>query len=231
MAENLSSGKITATQDPFTPESRRIVVVSGGLSESASSTRLAKGLANAASDALSSQGVGVDVKIIELRPLATAIAEATITMNPTAELKDALDAVQRADGIIAVSPTFQASYSGLFKSFWDLIEDPLRHKPILLGATGGTARHSLMIDFAMRPLFSYLRMDILPSAVFAASDDFGDVVGKNDGTRTAPLEERITRAGAEFAQTLSERPALGQPEAEDKLLEVTPFEQMLNSLN
>ncbi|MDO5049040.1 MAG: NAD(P)H-dependent oxidoreductase [Actinomycetaceae bacterium] len=229
MAES-QSPSINATRDPFTPQSRRIVVVSGGLSESASSSRLARSLADATSDALSAMGIGVDLEIVELRPLATEIAEAMITMNAAPALKKALDAVEGADGIIAVSPTFQASYSGLFKSFWDLFEDPMRHKPIMLGATGGSARHSLIIDYAMRPLFSYLRMDIMPSAVFAASDDFGDVVGKNEGTRTAPLQERVVRAGTEFAQTLSERPALARAENEDKVLNVQPFEEMLNAL-
>lgn len=101
---------------------------------------------------------------------------------------------------------------------------------MLLGATGGTARHSLMIDYAMRPLFSYLRMDVMPSAVFAASDDFGDVIDKNDGTRDAPLHERIQSAGAQFAKALVARPAIGRAEADDKFKNVTPLEEMLGSL-
>ncbi|MDO5033845.1 MAG: NAD(P)H-dependent oxidoreductase [Actinomycetaceae bacterium] len=218
-----------AARDPFTPEARRIVVVSGGLSESASSAKLAKSLADATADGLANVGYVSEVEVVELRPLATAITEATLTMNRTPELDKAIKAVEQADGVIAVSPTFQASYSGLFKSFWDLFEDPLRSKPIMLGATGGSARHSLMIDFAMRPLFSYLRMDIMPFAVFAASDDFGDVVGKEEGTRTAPLQDRIERAGHSFAKVLLARPAIERADSEDGVLEVTPFEKMLNA--
>ena len=132
---------------------------------------------------------------------------------------------KRADGIIAVSPTFQASYSG-FSSFWDLIEDPPRHAD-LAGAIGGTARHSLMIDFAMRPIFLPAHGHPAVSRVRGV-DDFAMWLVRTMASRTAPLEERITRAGAEFAQTLaSERPALGQPEAEDKLLEVTPLNKCL----
>lgn len=232
MAENQTeSTSINATRDPFTPQSRRIVVVSAALSEAASSSRLANAMADATSDALASEGVNVDVKVVELRPLAHAITDYMITMNPAPELKEAMDEVKRADGVIAVSPTFQASYSGLFKGFWDLFEDPLRGKPVMLGATGGSARHSLMIDFAMRPLFSYLRMDVLPSAVFAATDDFGDVVGKNEGTRTSSIDSRVKRAGAEFGRVLLGRPAIAQEENEDKVFQVKPFEQMLNDLN
>ncbi|MBS5826743.1 MULTISPECIES: CE1759 family FMN reductase [Actinomycetaceae] len=230
MSEIFEGGAIDSTRDPFTPASRRVVVVSGGLSESASSTRLAKALAEATSNHLSQEGVGADVQVVELRPLAGAIMDAMLTMNPVGDLADSLQAVREADGVIAVSPTFQASYSGLFKAFWDLFEDPLREKPVLLGATGGTARHSLMIDYAMRPLFSYLRMDVMPSAVFAASDDFGDVIDKNDGTRDAPLHERIQSAGAQFAMALVARPAIGRAEADDKFKNVTPLEEMLGSL-
>ncbi|EPD31315.1 CE1759 family FMN reductase [uncultured Actinomyces sp.] len=230
MSEILVGEAIDSTRDPFTPESRRIVVVSGGLSESGSSARLSRALAEAASNYLSQRGVGADVEVVELRPLAGAITDAMLTMNPATDLAKRLRAVREADGIIAVSPTFQASYSGLFKSFWDLFEDPLSAKPVLLGATGGTARHSLMIDYAMRPLFSYLRMDVLPSAVFAAADDFGDVIDKNDGTRDAPLQERIERAGAAFAKALMARPALGRAEADDRFKNVTPLEEMLGSI-
>ncbi len=63
-----------------------------------------------------------------------------------------------ADGVIAVTPVFTASYSGLFKSFFDLIDPTaLTGTPVLIGATGGTARHSLVLDHALRPLFAYLR--------------------------------------------------------------------------
>ncbi len=79
-----------------------------------------------------------------------------------------------ADAVIAVTPVFSASYSGLFKSFFDVLdEDALDGKPVLIGATGGTARHSLVLEHALRPLFAYLRATVVPTAVFAATEDFG----------------------------------------------------------
>ena len=98
--------------------------------------------------------------------------------------------------MIAVTPVFTASYSGLFKSFFDILEtDTLKGLPVLIGATAGTARHSLVLDHALRPLFAYLKAIVLPTAVFAASEDWGD-------TRGGALEGRIVRAGAELADQL-----------------------------
>ncbi|MFJ5549805.1 CE1759 family FMN reductase [Streptomyces sp. NPDC093225] len=167
----------------------KLVVVSAGLS-SPSSTRLLADRLTAAALAR----VDAEPEVIELRDLATEIAQHFVTGFPPARLAAALDAVAAADGLIAVTPVFAASYSGLFKSFFDLIDkDALTGKPVLLGATGGTARHSLVTEHALRPLFSHLRALVLPTAVYAASEDWGE-----DG-----LARRITRAGAELARFMS----------------------------
>ncbi|MGW6784205.1 CE1759 family FMN reductase [Streptomyces sp. NPDC054987] len=160
----------------------KIVVVSAGLS-SPSSTRLLA--------AATLEHVDAETEVVELRDLATQIAQHLVTGFPSARLAAALDAVAAADGLIAVTPVFAASYSGLFKSFFDVIDkNALTGKPVLLGATGGTARHSLVTEHALRPLFTYLRALVLPTAVYAASEDWG-----GEG-----LAQRITRAGAELAR-------------------------------
>lgn len=211
-----------------------MVVVSGGLSDASSSTQLARALAEATTDALSEKGVKPQVEVVELRPLANAIMDAVTTFNPTDELETIIRDTYHADGIIAVSPTFQASYSGLFKAFWDLFEDPLTHTPVLLGATGGTARHSLMIDYAMRPLFSYLRADVLPHAVFAATDDWGETSFGAESMGSGDLFARIRRAGATFADILVSRAPREQPAGEvgndAAPMEVTPFDQLLKGI-
>ncbi|MBO1332674.1 CE1759 family FMN reductase [Streptomyces sp. VRA16 Mangrove soil] len=164
----------------------KLVVVSAGLSSPSSTRLLADRLA-----AATVARVDAEVQVIELRDHATEIAQHFVTGFPPARLAAALDAVAAADGLIAVSPVFSASYSGLFKSFFDLIDkDALTGKPVLLGATGGTARHSLVTEHALRPLFTYLRALALPTAVYAASEDWGE-----DG-----LAHRITRAGDELAR-------------------------------
>lgn len=217
--------------DPFTPEARHIVVVSGGLGDPSQSSMLANRLASATTDALSSLGVVPEVEVIELRLLATDISNALIAHNNSPALQKAIDQVMQADGVIAVSPTFKASYSGLFKSFWDLIdEEEFAGTPVLLGATGGTARHSLVIDQAMRPLFAYLKALLAPMSVFAASDDWGLVEGGSESTRTTPIHHRIEQAGTSFANLLEGRPARprAKVDTEPGELEVIPFEQLLN---
>ena len=107
-------------------------------------------------------------------PLAHALADHLLTGFASGALADAVATVRRADGLVAVTPVFSASYCGLFKTFFDVLEPgTLDGKPVLLAATGGTARHSLVLDHALRPLFSYLRAVVVPTGVFAASEDFG----------------------------------------------------------
>jgi len=112
-----------------------------------------------------------------------------------------LGRVGTADGLVVVTPVFSASYSGLFKTFFDVLEDDiLDGTPVLVAATGGTARHSLALDYAVRPLFTYLRASVVPTAVFAASEDFGSGGG---GTS---LSARIDRAAGELADLVLSRP-------------------------
>ncbi|MFD0266221.1 CE1759 family FMN reductase [Streptomyces sp. NPDC127106] len=167
----------------------KLIVVSAGLSSPSSTRLLADRLA-----AATLRHVDAEPEVIELRDLATEIAQHFVTGFPPARLAAALDAVAAADGLIAVTPVFAASYSGLFKSFFDVIDkDALTGKPVLLGATGGTARHSLVTEHALRPLFTYLRALALPTAVYAASEDWGE-----EG-----LAQRIARAGAELARFMA----------------------------
>ncbi|MFJ5684694.1 FMN reductase [Streptomyces sp. NPDC093099] len=177
----------------------RLVAVSAGLSKPSSTRLLADRLAEATSRELADRDRKAEIEVVELRDLAVEIANHLVTGFPAPALSAALKAVTGADGLIVVSPVFAGSYSGLFKSFFDLIEpDALAGTPVLLAATGGTARHSLMVEHAMRPLFSYLHALTLPTAVFAATDDWGAGADAYAGG----LPARIDRAGGEFARLL-----------------------------
>ncbi|MER6911373.1 FMN reductase [Streptomyces sp. NPDC000594] len=176
----------------------KLVVVSAGLSVPSSSRLLADRLTESVRTALTGRdpATEVEVRVVELRELAVPIANHLVTGFPSPELGEALDAVTEADGLIAVTPVFAASYSGLFKSFFDLVDpDALTGKPVLVGATGGTARHSLVLEHALRPLFAYLRAVVAPTAVYAASEDWG---GTGDPL-TDTLPTRIDRAGRQLA--------------------------------
>ena len=134
------------------------------------------------------------MRTIELREHAHAIADALLTGFPIGALRGAPRGRRpSADALVVVSPTFSASYSGLFKSFFDLFEaGSLPGMPTLLAATGGTERHSLVLEHALRPLFVYLGASPVRTGVYAATSDFG-------GEGAARLEERIRRAAREVA--------------------------------
>ena len=177
---------------------RRIVAVSAGLSEPSSTRLLTDRLVEAVDRHVSAHGEDLRVEVIELRPLARLIADQMLTRFPSGELTSATEKVISADALIAVSPVFSGSYSGLFKSFFDNLDtDALDGKPVLIGATGGSARHSLMLEHAMRPLFSYLHASVVPTGIMAATDDFG----------STGLDRRVDRAAAELVQAMLGAPA------------------------
>ncbi|WP_326660194.1 FMN reductase [Streptomyces sp. NBC_00385] len=213
----------------FTTEPLRIVAVAAGLSSPSSTRLLADRLAAATRERLETeQDRPVEVRVIELRDLAVDIAGNLVSGFPSATLEEAIGAVTGADGLIAVTPVFTASYSGLFKSFFDLVENTaLTGKPVVVAATGGTARHSLVLEHAMRPLFAYLRAVTLPTSVYAASEDWGS----SGDDYTEGLPTRIRRAGGELAQAVTGGAAAsGASKALGLDDEVIPFERQLAGL-
>ncbi|MCP2180970.1 FMN reductase [Prauserella alba] len=201
----------------------KLTIVSGGTT-SPSSTRL---LADRITESLTKQlgdagGEEPEVRVVELRDVAVDIAKNMVTGFPSPALQAELDAVTGADGVIAVTPVYSASYSGLFKSFFDVIDaGALTGTPVLIGATGGTPRHSLALDHALRPLLSYLRATVMPTGVYAASQDWG-------GEDASELHARIDRAAGELAGAMTGAPRSRR--ASDGFSDFVPFEQQLASL-
>ena len=168
----------------------KLVVISAGLSTPSSTRLLADRLTAAVGER-----VEVETTVIELRDLAHDITNNLLTGFAAPKLQDAIDALSAADGAILVTPIFTTSYSGLFKSFIDVLDpDALTDLPVLIAATGGTERHSLALDYSIRPLFTYLHSVVVPTAVYAASSDWGVSAGSTTG-----LGERIDRAATELA--------------------------------
>ena len=190
----------------------RLVVITAGLTQP-SSTRLLGDQLAAAVRELSA----VSVVDVELRDYARDLTNNLLTGFPSSSLRAVLDEVAEADAVIAVTPTFSASYSGLFKMFFDVLDfGLLEGKPVLMAATGGTERHSLVLEYAMRPLFAYLRSLPVPTGVYAATSDFG----------TAGLRDRIARAAGELVAAVGGR--AGVRPASDPFDEPTPFSQLLS---
>ncbi len=202
----------------------QIMVISAGLSQPSSTRLLADRLADATRRALGDRPTRIES--IELREYAHEITDHLLTGFAGPNLKAVLDELAEASALIVVTPIFSASYSGLFKSFFDIVDpDRLAGKPVLIGATGGTARHSLALEFAVRPLFSYLRAPTAATAVFAATDDWGQV---RNGARTSSdqhLTERIERAAGELAAMITGAAPPAEPDPYD---DPVPFEQLLH---
>jgi len=198
---------------------RSVVVVSAGLTQPSSTRLLADRLAVAAVAALHGRDVPAAASVIEVRDHGHDLVNHLLTGFPSPSLKPVLDSVAGADGLIAVTPTFNASYSGLFKVFFDVVGDSvLVDKPVLIAATGGTARHSLALEHAVRPMFTYLRAVVVPTSVFAAAEDWAD------GTAESGLRARIDRAARELAVEVARREPV---EVADPFALTTTFDQLL----
>jgi FMN reductase len=191
----------------------KLAVVTAGLSVPSSTRLLADRLAAAT---VAAAGSPVEVSVVELRDIALDITKNLLTGFPSPQLRSAIETVTGADALIAVTPVFTAGYSGLFKSFFDVLDaESLVGKPVLLAATGGTERHSLVLDYQLRPLFGYLKADPVATGVYAASSDWGS------GEASGALHRRIEKAGAELASSAVGRTVVsGEPD-------FVPFEQLL----
>lgn len=194
----------------------RIVVVEAGLGTPSSTRLLAERLTAAVAENLAAEEL--EITTVALRELAHPLADNLLTGFASGPLVPAIEAVAAADALIVVTPVFAASYSGLFKMFFDVLEPgTLRGKPALLAATAGTARHSLVLEHAVRPLLSYLGALTVPTAVFAATEDWG-------AAGVGALDERIARAATDLSGLLGAGPArAARPDAEAAEIEESSF--------
>ena len=176
---------MTATEkQPLT-----LVVVTAGTSDPSSTRMLADRLAQRVTDLASRRGRKVATRVIDLRELATEITTAMVSQLVGPNLQRAVAALGEADGIVASTPVYAAGASGLFTSFFQVLDnDLLIAKPVALAATAGTARHALVVDEQLRSLFAYLRTTAVPTSLFAAPEDWSDPA----------LSKRIDRAALEL---------------------------------
>ncbi len=174
---------------PEPGESFRIAVVSAGTGDPSATRLLADRTAERAAAIAARHGNTTTVSVIELREISADISTALVSQLITPELQQAITALGRADGIVASTPVYKACPSGLFTSFFNVLDnDLLIAKPVVLAATAGTARHALVADDQMRSLFAYLRTLTVPTSLFTAPEDWSDPA----------LSQRIDRAALEL---------------------------------
>ena len=171
-------------------QSFRLAVVSAGTSDPSSTRLLADRAADRATAILSGNGHVVTTDVVELREISTEVSTALVAQLVKPKLQQAIKTLGDADGIIASTPVYKAGPSGLFTSFFNVLDnDLLIAKPVMLAATAGTPRHALVADDQMRAMFAYLRALTVPTSLFAAPEDWSDPT----------LNERIERAAFELA--------------------------------
>ena len=171
-------------QEPFA-----LAVVSAGTSDPSSTRLLADRIADRSCELAACHGHTVITTVVELREIAADISSSLVSQLVTPRLQAAITALGEADGIIASTPVYKAGPSGLFSSFFGILDDDLIiARPVVLAATAGTARHALVVDEQMRSMFAYLRALTIPTSLFAAPDDWGDPA----------LNKRIDRAAVEL---------------------------------
>ncbi len=175
---------MTTNPSPFA-----VVVVSAGVSDPSSTKLLAQQTAGQVATIAGDHGHEITTTMIDLRELANEVTSALVSRLTGPRLAKAVEALAGADGVIASTPVYKAGPSGLFTSFFHVLDDDLLiAKPVILAATAGTARHALVVDEQLRGLFAYLRALPVPTSLFAATEDWNDPA----------LNTRIERAALEF---------------------------------
>jgi FMN reductase len=166
-----------------------LVVVTAGTSDPSSTRMLADRVAQRIDALATRRGNAVTTVTVDLRELATEITTAMISQLVGPKLEKAIAALGEADGIVVSTPVYKAGPSGLFTSFFQVLDnDLLIARPVVLAATAGTARHALVVDEHLRSLFAYLRCATVPTSLFAATEDWGDPA----------LARRVDRAALEL---------------------------------
>ena len=186
----------TAPAAPAAAEVLRVVVVNGSPNRESKTMGLVDVVLQALGEVVPYEASQVDV--YRLGPGFTGAVERG---DVTPEVEGALRRTEQAGLLVAATPVFRGSYPGLFKHFFDLIDQyALANKLVLLAATGGSDHHALVLEHALRPLFGFFQAMTVPVAIFASGGDF-------DGTLllNPRVHGRIHMALADVADLLRAR--------------------------
>ncbi|MGO1539736.1 MAG: CE1759 family FMN reductase [Leucobacter sp.] len=179
----------SASEAAHQAEAPVVAVVTAGTSDPSTTTMLANRIADKTVALAAKRDTELQVRVIDLRLLAEDIMTALVTRHMSAELQQASDILRDADAIIAATPVYKAGASGLFSAFFQVLDnDLLIGTPVVLSATAGSSRHALVVDDQLRGVFAYLRTITVPTALFAAPEDWN----------SSDLGERIKRAASEL---------------------------------
>jgi FMN reductase len=123
--------------------------------------------------------------------LAELPADALLGRRSDADVQQALGMVERSAILVASTPVYRATYTGLLKVFFDLFQQRALAGKVALGiATGAANEHRIVIDQGLRPLFASVNADVVPG-IYATDADLAN------GERRAAILEQIDRAVSE----------------------------------
>ncbi|MEG0347349.1 MAG: FMN reductase [Acinetobacter sp.] len=179
-----------------------IVAVSGGLNSPSKTESLVQAIINELSEA-----IHIKVHFVKLSEIGPLLGGAIYRNQLPQRVQDDLAAVEAADALIVGTPVYRASFTGLFKHFFDFVEQTaLVDVPVLLAASGGSDRHALVLEHQLRPLFSFFQAQTLPIGVYATDRDFTPEYT----VKSEQLSDRVTLAVARALPILEWAPAKGQ---------------------
>ncbi|SDN69514.1 FMN reductase [Methylobacterium phyllostachyos] len=147
--------------------------------------------------------VSLDARVLDFVEAGPGLGAAWTRDQLPPAARAVLDAIEEADGLVVGSPVYKGAYTGLFKHLFDLVDPAaLAGKPVAIVATGGGARHALVVEHAFRPLFGFFGALQIPTAVYASDADFREGVLVEAGVRA-----RVAEAGGQLAALLAHRAA------------------------
>lgn len=154
------------------------------------------------------EGAGERTSHLALRELPPAALLAARVDDP--DIAAAIRAVAEAKVVILATPVYKAAYSGLLKTFLDLLpQSGLRDKVVLPIATGGSLAHTLAIDYALRPVLSALGSRHILPGIFAVDQQIAYSGAQGlalDPALVARLDEGVLRLREALAHSRIEVP-------------------------
>ncbi len=137
-------------------------------------------------------GIGARSLTFDIQDLGPSLAQARRVADLDPAARNIVENLLNASVLVVGSPTYKGSYTGLFKHFFDLLDpNALKGKPIILAATGGGERHSLIVEHQLRPLFGFFEALTMPTGIYASDRDFLDGAIASEAIRARAQQAAI----------------------------------------
>nr|WP_168253671.1 NADPH-dependent FMN reductase [Rhizobium leguminosarum] len=130
--------------------------------------------------------------IIDAQPELGASLYRGKTPGPLSEI---LTAIETSGFLVVGSPTYKASYTGLLKHLFDLLDmKSLKDRPVIVCATGKAVAHGPKVEQHFRMLFEFFDARIAPQFIFALDEDFTED-GRPSEALLQRIQEQVSNAG------------------------------------